>query len=86
MTLNSRRNFQDLSRDTPDCVIRQLETQADPRTAMRSFYTPTDEKDDTLVFESRFESGNLASAVQVGPYEYDLVLSNDTGTSGEASL
>lgn len=32
---------------------------------MRPFYTPTSPLDTTLVFESRFESGNLRSAVQV---------------------
>ena len=37
--------------------------------------------DDTLVFESRFESGNLRRAVMVGPYEYDLILKYDYGTN-----
>ena len=31
----------------------------------------------TLAFESRFESGNLAKAIQVGFYEYDLYLRPD---------
>jgi hypothetical protein len=31
-------------------------------------------KDSTLIFESRFESGNLRKALKVGPYEYDLFL------------
>jgi len=35
-----------------------------------------------LVFESRFESGNLQKAIKVGPYEYDLYLKNDYGTTG----
>ena len=38
--------------------------------------------DTTLVFESRFESGNLKRAVKVGEFEYDLTLKNDYGTSG----
>ena len=49
--------------------------------------------DKTLIFESRFESGNLKRAVKVynipcfyinyrGEYEYDLYLKNDYGTGG----
>lgn len=37
--------------------------------------------DKTLIFESRFESGNLRKAMKVGPYEYELYLKNDYGTS-----
>ena len=40
------------------------------------------DKDDTIVFESRFESGNLAAAVKVNPQEYLLLLKNDVNTSG----
>ena len=36
--------------------------------------------DKTLVFESRFESGNLRKAMRVGPFEYELYLKNDYGT------
>ena len=36
------------------------------------FYTTSGDDDTTLVFESRFESGNLLDAVQVGDSEYDL--------------
>ena len=39
------------------------------------------DEDMTLVFESRFESGNLRRAVQVGPFEYDLILKYDYGTN-----
>lgn len=28
--------------------------------------------DNTLIFESRFESGNLRKAVKINDYEYDL--------------
>ncbi|XP_053575661.1 cytosolic carboxypeptidase 3 [Bombina bombina] len=34
----------------------------------------------TLIFESRFESGNLQKAVQVGNYEYELTLRTDLYT------
>ena len=36
--------------------------------------------DKTLVFESRFESGNLRKACKVGPFEYDLYIKNDYST------
>mmetsp|Transcript_37375 Transcript_37375/g.73512 ORF Transcript_37375/g.73512 Transcript_37375/m.73512 type:complete len:1404 (-) Transcript_37375:105-4316(-) len=38
---------------------------------------------DHLEFESRFESGNLCRAFQVGPFEYDLLLSHDINTHGK---
>jgi len=38
--------------------------------------------DQTLVFESRFESGNLRRAVKITDFEYDLYLKNDYGTNG----
>jgi len=34
-----------------------------------------------LIFESRFESGNLQKAIQVGEFEYDLELKNDHGST-----
>jgi cytosolic carboxypeptidase protein 2/3 len=39
-------------------------------------------KTDTLVFESRFESGNLAMALKKTADEYDLLMQNDTNTKG----
>jgi hypothetical protein len=39
------------------------------------------EEEPVLVFESRFESGNLRRAVQIAPYEYDLILKYDYGTN-----
>jgi hypothetical protein len=38
--------------------------------------------DNTLVFESRFECGNLRRAVKISDTEYDLYLKNDYGTNG----
>lgn len=37
-------------------------------------YELTGPDDDTLLFESRFESGNLLSACRIGPNEYNLTL------------
>ena len=47
-----------------------------------NFYVPSSEDDCTLVFESRFESGNLRRAVQVYEFEYDLILKPDYNTRG----
>ncbi|NXC19307.1 CBPC2 carboxypeptidase, partial [Corythaeola cristata] len=38
-------------------------------------------QDTTLLFESRFESGNLQKAIKVGPFEYVLMLRPDLYTS-----
>jgi cytosolic carboxypeptidase protein 2/3 len=46
------------------------------------FYIPTSAEDNTLLFESRFESGNLRRAIQVYEYEYDLILKSDYNTRG----
>ncbi|XP_070583978.1 cytosolic carboxypeptidase 2 isoform X4 [Erythrolamprus reginae] len=40
-----------------------------------------DPEDTVLLFESRFESGNLQKAVRVGEYEYELTLRTDLYTS-----
>uniref|UniRef100_A0A8C5GH47 Cytosolic carboxypeptidase 2 n=1 Tax=Gouania willdenowi TaxID=441366 RepID=A0A8C5GH47_GOUWI len=41
---------------------------------------PDNQTDLTLQFESRFESGNLQKAVQVGVYDYELTLQTDLYT------
>mmetsp|Transcript_4821 Transcript_4821/g.7261 ORF Transcript_4821/g.7261 Transcript_4821/m.7261 type:complete len:336 (-) Transcript_4821:2969-3976(-) len=46
------------------------------------FYKPTGPDDETLIFESRFESGNLLAAIKVSEVEYDLILQNDINTNG----
>ncbi|XP_052552394.1 cytosolic carboxypeptidase 2 [Tympanuchus pallidicinctus] len=43
--------------------------------------TLEDSQDNTLLFESRFECGNLQKAVKVGPYEYVLTLRPDLYTA-----
>ena len=45
-----------------------------PESAPQPYYKPTDKDDQTLVFESRFESGNLLAAIKVSNNEYDLIL------------
>ena len=46
------------------------------------YYFPTGPEDKTLLFESRFETGNLLAAMKVSDNEYDLVLQNDINTNG----
>lgn len=46
------------------------------------FYTLKDDADKTLIFESRFESGNLYSVMKVSDNEYHLCLQNDVNTMG----
>ena len=46
------------------------------------YYKPIGLTDSTLIFESRFESGNLFSALKVSDNEYNLLLSNDVNPSG----
>jgi hypothetical protein len=38
------------------------------------FYNKKDRFDQTLIFESRFESGNLAAALKVNDQDYYLAL------------
>lgn len=49
---------------------------------LNPYYIVQGEHDHTLVFESRFESGNLRRVVQVDDFEYDLFLRNDYNSQG----
>ncbi|KAL2916932.1 Cytosolic carboxypeptidase 2 [Polyrhizophydium stewartii] len=51
-------------------------------TDAQPFYIPRSINDDSLVFESRFESGNLKAATRIGPAEYNLEIRKDLHTSG----
>ena len=46
------------------------------------YYKPQGPQDRTLVFESRFESGNLQLAHKQSDTEYDLILQNDINSKG----
>ena len=46
------------------------------------YYKLKNEKDQTLIFESRFESGNLQLVQKKSDTEYDLVLQNDINSKG----
>lgn len=47
---------------------------------LKPWYKAEAAYDSTLVFESRFESGNLKQAIQVGEFEYELVMKPDYNT------
>ena len=49
---------------------------------LQPWYLPENNNDKTLVFESRFESGNLRRAIQVYNTENDLILRPDINTRG----
>ena len=52
------------------------------KSKVQPYYVPEDENDKTLVFESRFESGNLNLAIRLSENEYNLMLQNDINTNG----
>lgn len=49
---------------------------------LNPYYVPEDANDTTLVFESRFESGNLKKAILITDNEYDLYLRSDYSSQG----
>jgi hypothetical protein len=49
---------------------------------LNPYYKVEDEEDTTLVFESRFECGNLKRATKVDKFEYDLVVHSDYNSQG----
>ena len=66
-----------------DCIDPSPYQQGEaPEGEITPFYVPQGADDNTLLFESRFESGNLRRAIQVYEYEYDLILKPDYNTKG----
>lgn len=51
-------------------------------TDLNPFYRVLNEYDTTLVFESRFESGNLKRAWLIDENEYDLIMQSDYNSPG----
>ena len=50
-------------------------------TKLKPYYVKDSESDNTLIFESRFESGNLRRVVLMGDNTYNLILKYDHGTT-----
>ena len=65
-------------------VIGSFPTKATSKAIgkVKPFYSPDSDDDRTLVFESRFESGNLNLALKLNDNEYNLLLQNDINTNG----
>ena len=61
--------------------LRRLKKPRALAAALEPAYTPQS-GERTLIFESRFESGNLALAAKQSPTEYNLLLQNDTNSKG----
>lgn len=61
--------------DDPGFAVRRILADVAADAAVRPSVPP-------LHFESRFETGNLRSAVRVGAREYELLVSPDTNTGG----
>jgi hypothetical protein len=50
-------------------------------TKLKTYYQKDNDEDTTLIFESRFESGNLKRANRIGENEYNLILKYDYNTT-----
>ena len=48
---------------------------------LKPYYVKESESDNTLIFESRFESGNLRRVLNIGDNQYNLILKYDHGTT-----
>jgi len=48
---------------------------------LKPYYVKENEQDTTLIFESRFESGNLRRAMYIGDNTYNLILKYDYGST-----
>ena len=48
---------------------------------LKPYYQKESESDTTLIFESRFETGNLRRALCIGENTYNLILKYDYGTT-----
>lgn len=65
----------------PPKVSAKAYLERKPDGSLRPYYTPKDAEDKTLVFESRFECGNLRRAFKVSDSEYDLLCQPDINTN-----
>jgi len=59
-----------------------LKDTTNMRQLLEPYYKLTGPDDTTLIFESRFESGNLCLATKVSEWEYNLLMQNDINTQG----
>jgi hypothetical protein len=62
--------------------LKKKNSEIPKKKIVKPFFTPTDSKDTTLIFESRFESGNLLASFKISENNYHLIVQNDTNTNG----
>ena len=80
---SSRNDHQSTNQNANEpTVLPDAFSDCDNDQIMTPYYQPSFKNDHTLVFESRFESGNLRRAIQVYEFEYDLILKPDYMTRG----
>jgi len=79
-TVNIRSN--NLYKNDIIYTSRNSEHSTNSNNKLYQIYNLKDENDTTLLFESRFESGNLLAASKIYENEYQLLLSCDTNTVG----
>jgi len=68
---------------TKEIIEKEKDLEAKARYKLRELENgQIDRSDKTLLFESRFESGNLYLAQKVSDTEYNLLMQNDINTNG----
>ena len=78
--INVKKLMKDCNIDSETKDFNKLKTQGKSSMKKKTelpptpFYHPEGPQDVTLIFESRFETGNLLAAMKVSDNEYDLVL------------
>jgi hypothetical protein len=85
--LRSEANLKDQRLDLENIVnLKKREDETTTTSAknkiVNPYYKKMDDRDMTLIFESRFESGNLLAAYKLSEHNYQLVVQNDTNTNG----
>ena len=81
--LNIKRLVSEQEEACKDLLIPYLEKPINELVnKIKPYYEPIDEDDKTLVFESRYECGNLNYALKISDNEYNLLLQNDINTNG----
>ena len=62
--------------------LKAQSSQSKGHQSLSPYYVPRGYEDRTLVFESRFESGNLCIAIKASESEYNCFLQNDINSQG----
>lgn len=83
LVYDSKSHFDNLgSSETPPSTKTPMEVDPFPYPVPKKSCGASQGNNDSLTFDSCFESGNLERAVQIGEWEYDLFLRRDFNTNG----